>query len=158
MMITDAWYLADVAHQPPELHRQLPNADCFALGCQSLSGLDRQLLAIYSALVAGTVALMLREDCGGWALLFLLAGLVCFMVGLGATVVHLQVSGEILTLIGWMQAGVLDLALPEGISVSLPEKMSQLQQTSARAWRGVLASFINGLFWTGVGFVILVFG
>lgn len=101
---------------------------------------------------------MLREDCGIWALGFFLVGLVCFLVGLTATVIHLKVAGEILTIIGWMQTDVQEIKMPNGKTLVLSEKMSQLQKTSIRAWQGVMGNFVNGLFWAGIGFVILVFG
>lgn len=147
-----------MTNQPTERAGQLPKTDCFSLGSQNLSGLDRQLLAIYSALVAGTVALLLREDCGNWSSGFLLVGLACFLVGLTATVIHLKVASEILTIMGWMQADVHEFELPNGTKLDLAEKMKNLQRTSTRAWRAVIGNFVNGIFWAGVGFIILLFG
>ena len=77
---------------------EFPKTNFFEKAVQLSADFDRALTTIYSALIAGIVILLLKEEITFWAGACLVLALACFVLGIGHTLLHIAYTSKLLFL------------------------------------------------------------
>ena len=77
---------------------EFPKVNFLEKAIQLSADFDRSLTTIYSALIAGVVLLLLKEEVTFWAGACLVLALACFILGIGHTLLHIAFTSKLLFL------------------------------------------------------------
>jgi hypothetical protein len=88
-----------MSSQPePDLRDALPKTNFFDKSVELIASFDRLMVTIYSALIAGIVLALIKEDVSFWIIAPLFLALACFVIGIAHTLLHVTFMTRLLLL------------------------------------------------------------
>ncbi len=76
----------------------LPQTNYFDKAIELSASFDRLMVTLFSALIAGIVVLLLREEVSLWVGAQLVLAVTCFVLGIGHTLIHISFASKMLLL------------------------------------------------------------
>lgn len=132
---------------------RLPAANYFEKAIDLTASFDRLLVSLYSALVAGIVVLLLREEVSFWVGGPLFIALSLFVLGIAHTLMHMAFLCKLLLLAEFLFKGIEVVPNP----VEQDEKTVEAYlRTQAWAQRMYSAQLLYLLFGMGCGAIAVV--
>jgi hypothetical protein len=136
----------------------VPDVKYFDKATDLIASYDRLLASLYSALIAGIVLLLIKEEVSLWVGAVLLAALVLFVLGMGHTLLHIAFHSKLLLLLESLMNGTT--IVPNVVEHEEPtvDAYKRTQAWCQRAYGAQLLYLFFGICLGGVAVFIRLWG
>ncbi len=128
-------------------------------GIETAASHDKVLVSIFTALIGGLAFLVIYKGdvIGEWSGVFFLISVLCSIVGLGLTLVHIALSAKLMFLYAAFYSGEDNLPYPvDGEQCVTEEALVKTRKQTYMCYKHQLAELFYAILTAGIGVAILL--
>jgi hypothetical protein len=124
---------------------RLPKANYFEKSLELVASFDNLMVTLFSALIAGIVLLLLKEEVSLWVGSALFLALTCFVFGIGHTLIHIAFTSKLLLLAEALRNGTEVVPNPVEQEELTIQAYARNQAFAQRAYSAQLIYLLIGI-------------